>query len=46
MDASLVRAAASRFADLPGNTHDATSTGTAHAGTSAGTYRAAASAGN
>jgi hypothetical protein len=46
MDAGLVRAAASRFADLPGNTHDAASTGTAHAGPSAGTYSAAASAGN
>ena len=46
MDAGLVRAAASRFGDLRGDTRDAGSTGTAHAGTSAGTYRAAASAGN
>ena len=46
MDAALVRVAGSRFADLPGNTHDAVSTEAAQAGPSAGTYRAAASAGS
>jgi uncharacterized membrane protein YgcG len=37
MDAAVVRAAASRFAGVPGNAHAGGSTGSAHAGGSGGT---------
>lgn len=46
MAAALVRAAASRFADLPGNAHAAASTGYTHAGASAGNAHTSASAGS
>jgi len=45
MDAALVRAAASRFAGLPGSTHAGTSAGTAHARTSTRTAHAGTSTG-
>jgi hypothetical protein len=46
MDAALVRDAAIRFADVPGNSHAGTSAGSSHAGASTRSSHAGASAGS